>query len=392
MVEELRPLVPLLCCDIPSVYSNKQSYYECLCYIGYKVNECINAINGFTNAYQQYTDEKIAELKAYIDKLDTDIYKHIAEIEKNIRQDMDSRDDELNEKINKVQTDLLTKINKLNVLIYQLNEETKNHINTEIEKLYDYINEYVPSNMEVLNPVKGYYTSLSQALGDIYDNLRYYALMCNEFDSLNLTCDKFDGLFLSCSDFDLYGAKRFRVDSNLYMHSPFTGEYVFYQDVIYQLAEFHFAGPISVNEFDVLDLTVALFENKALTAYQFDSDAKDLLKTTIADKYGAINFTSLSVQNVAYDDVFIIIPVTTETGNQLNKNDVSDIILPNLLKVSGESVNYNKNSTFILGDTTKSVTFNNPKNTQSVSTTLKVEFTDGSILETPNAKQINITA
>lgn len=278
MTGDIKPLFPLLCCDVPSVYSNKQSYYECLCYIGYKVNECIEAINGFTDAYKQYTDEKIAGLKAYIDNLNTDIYKHIAEVEKNIREDMDAKDTELDEKINKVQTQLLNKISDLNILIYDLNAETRAHIDTEVKKLYDYINDYVPNNMEVLNPVKGYRTSLNQALADMYDNLRYYALTCNEFDSLNLSCTEFDNLLLSCTEFDLYGAKRFRVDSNLYMHDPFSGKYVFYQDVIYKLAELHFNNPITVSEFDALLLTVAGFEAKALSAYTFDSNAKTALK------------------------------------------------------------------------------------------------------------------
>lgn len=278
MTGDIKPLFPLLCCDVPSVYSNKQSYYECLCYIGYKVNECIEAINGFTDAYKQYTDEKIAGLKAYIDNLNTDIYKHIAEVEKNIREDMNAKDTELDEKINKVQTQLLNKISDLNILIYDLNAETRAHIDTEVKKLYDYINDYVPNNMEVLNPVKGYRTSLNQALADMYDNLRYYALTCNEFDSLNLSCTEFDNLLLSCTEFDLYGAKRFRVDSNLYMHDPFSGKYVFYQDVIYKLAELHFNNPITVSEFDALLLTVAGFEAKALSAYIFDSNAKTALK------------------------------------------------------------------------------------------------------------------
>lgn len=278
MANELKPLVPLLCCDIPSVYSNKQSYYECLCYIGYKVNECIEAINGFTDAYKQYTDEKVSELKTYIDGLNSDIYNHITEVEKNIREDMNAKDTELDEKINRIQTELIDKISNLNILIYQLNAETRKHIDSEVKKLYDYINSYVPNNMEVLNPVKGYYTSLNQALSDMYDNLRYYALTCNEFDSLNLTCSEFDNLLLSCTKFDLYGAKRFRVDSNLYMHNPFTGEYVFYQDVIYQLAQLHFNNPITVSEFDALLLTVTGFEGKALSAYTFDSNAKTALK------------------------------------------------------------------------------------------------------------------
>lgn len=278
MAEELKPLVPLLCCDIPSVYSNKQSYYECLCYIGYKVNECIEAINGFTDAYKQYTDEKVAELKTYVDNLNTDIYNHIAEVEKNIRNDMDKKDSELDNKINDVQNNLIERINKLNVLIYQLNSDTRKYIDSEVTKLYEYIKLYVPDNIKVLNPVKGYYTSLNQALGDMYDNLRYYALTCNEFDSLNLSCTEFDNLLLNCTEFDLYGAKRFRVDSNLYMHSPFTGEYVFYQDVIIQLAELHFNNPITVNEFDALLLTVTAFEAKALSAHTFDSNAKTALK------------------------------------------------------------------------------------------------------------------
>lgn len=278
MANELKPLVPLLCCDVPSVYSNKQSYYECLCYIGYKVNECIDAINGFTDAYKQYTDEKITGLKKYIDDLNTDIYKHITEVEKNIREDMNAKDTELDEKINKVQTNLLNKISALNILIYDLNDETRAHIDTEVKKLYDYINEYIPNNMEVLNPVKGYRTSLNQALADMYDNLRYYALTCNEFDSLNLTCAEFDSLLINCSEFDLYGAKRFRVDSNLYMHDPFSGKYVFYQDVIYKLAELHFNNPITASEFDALLLTVTGFEAKALSTYIFDSNAKTALK------------------------------------------------------------------------------------------------------------------
>lgn len=278
MTGDIKPLFPLLCCDVPSVYSNKQSYYECLCYIGHKVNECIDAINGFTDSYKQYTDEKITQLKSYIDELNTDIYNHITEVEKNIRDDMDKRDTELDEKINRVQTNLLEKIGDLNILIYDLNDETRAHIDTEVKKLYDYINDYVPNNMEVLNPVKGYRTSLNQALADMYDNLRYYALTCNEFDSLNLTCTEFDGLSINCTEFDLYGAKRFKVDSNLYMHDPFTGEYVFYQDVIYKLAELHFNNPITAREFDTLLLTVNAFQSKALSAYTFDSNAKTALK------------------------------------------------------------------------------------------------------------------
>ena len=279
MAKELTPLIPLLCCDVPSVYSNKQSYYECLCYIGYKVNECIETLNTFTDSYKKYTDEKITALKSYVDDLNTDMKAYVDGLNKSIREDMNKKDTELDNKINDINIQLSQKISELNVQVYKLNAETRNYINDEIEKVYDFIKTYIPNNIIVLNPVKGYETSLNTALSDLYDSLRYFALTCNEFDSLNLTCNEFDGLYLSAYDFDLYGAKRFRVDTNLYMHDPFTGDYTFYQNIINKLAELHFNNPITASNFDGLLLTVAEFEAKDITAYGFDSNANTLLRS-----------------------------------------------------------------------------------------------------------------
>lgn len=275
---ELTPLFPLLTCDVPTVYSNKQSYYECLCYIGYKLNECIETLNTFTDSYKKYTDEKVNALRDYVDTLNSNMKKYIDDINNKIREDMTAKDNELNEKIDSVNIQLSQKISELNVLIYRLNAETKKYINDEIEKVYDFIKNYIPDNILVLNPVKGYYTNLNTALSDLYDSLRYFALTCNEFDQLNITCKNFDELYLSAYDFDLYGAKRFRVDSNLYMHDPFTGNYVFYQDVINKLAELHFNNPITASNFDKLLLTATEFDSKSITAYNFDSNANTILR------------------------------------------------------------------------------------------------------------------
>jgi hypothetical protein len=151
MAKELTPLMPLLCCDVPSVYSNKQSYYECLCYIGYKVNECIETLNTFTDSYKKYTDEKVNALRDYVDTLNTNTRKYIDDINNKIREDMTAKDDELDKKIDDVNTYLSLKISELNVLIYKLNSETREYINDEVEKVYDFIKSYVPDHIIVLN-------------------------------------------------------------------------------------------------------------------------------------------------------------------------------------------------------------------------------------------------
>ena len=64
---EITPLIKLNCCNLPSVYNDKQTWYEVLCYLENKINECISAINDYTDAYKDYTDAQIAKLKATLE-------------------------------------------------------------------------------------------------------------------------------------------------------------------------------------------------------------------------------------------------------------------------------------------------------------------------------------
>lgn len=286
---EITPLIKLNCCNLPSVYNDKQSYYEVLCYLENKINECISAINDYTDAYKDYTDTKIAQLKAtleneihsleeYVNTQVADFKGYvdgkIATVESDYIEKITNLEVSINRKIN----DISTSLTELTRTVYRLNSEIYVYINQQIDRLIDYIDKYVCNNIQCYNPVTGQYDSICKILGDIYDSARYCAITCDEFDGLALTCNSFERLSMTAHDFDLYAGCKLIPSNQLYMFSPLTGEYLFYQDVIYQLAELHSNAPITVNEFDALkSLTCNSFVGYNMTAYTFDNTAKDIL-------------------------------------------------------------------------------------------------------------------
>lgn len=286
---EITPLIKLNCCNLPSVYNDKQSYYEVLCYLENKINECISSINNFTDAYKEYTDTQIAQLKATLESeihsLEEYVNTQVADFKGYVDGKIATVESDYNEKITKLEVSINRKINdistsltELTKTVYRLNSETYVYINQQIDRLIEYIDKYVCNNIQCYNPVTGQYDSICKILGDIYDSARYCGITCDEFDGLALTCNSFEHLSMTAHDFDLYAGYKLIPSSLLYMFSPLTGEYMFYQDVIYQLAELHTNAPITVNDFDALkSLTCNSFVGYNITAYTFDNTAKDIL-------------------------------------------------------------------------------------------------------------------
>lgn len=286
---EITPLIKLSCCNLPSVYNDKQSYYEVLCYLEEKINECISAINEYTDSYKKYTDEQIAQLKTTLETeiqdLESYINEQVADFKgyvdgkiTDVQSDYNKKITTLERTINEKILDISNSLTELTKTVYRLNAEVYSYINQEVDRLIDYIDKYACENIQCYNPVTGKYDSICKILGDIYDSARYCGITCDDFDGLKLTCTEFETLNMTAHDFDLYAGCKLVPSSQLYMFSPFTGEYVFYQDVIYQLAELHANNPITVSEFDGLTrLTCNSFAAYDMTAYEFDKTAKNIM-------------------------------------------------------------------------------------------------------------------
>lgn len=271
-MNEIRPVIPLICCDVPTIYSNKQSYYECLCYVGSKINECIEMINSFTDDYKNYTDEQITKLKATLEE-------ELQNAVDTINNKIDFEVQELDEKIITLSNDVTNKLKELKQLIYSVNNDTKTWAEWEIEKLYKYIDSVFCENVKCYNPTNGLYEPICKVLSDMYDRLRYFGISAEEYDSLQITANEYDNLIISASKYDLYAKMILYKSPWFYMYSPFSGKYEFYQDVIYQLADLLKPNPITAAEYDALNITATNYDDKQITASQYDDNAKTILNT-----------------------------------------------------------------------------------------------------------------
>lgn len=273
--------ISLSCCDVPTVYSNKQSYYECLCYLGYKIDECINAINAFNDDYKTYTDNAVATLKAQLVQQILEFQHYIDEKIAVLTVYVDEQDSELDSKIQALESSLNDKISELTSLVYQLNEYVYTYINTEISKLYKYIETYYVDNVKMYNPTNGKLESISTVVNDVYDRLRYFAVTTSGFDELELTCNEFESLNLQAQDFDLLFNIKYGKPDYLYMFNPFNGKWTYYQDIISYLCTLHMESPFTVTEFDgKTSATCTALDNLKWDAFDIDNNGLGWITAT----------------------------------------------------------------------------------------------------------------
>lgn len=281
--DNMKQFPPIYCQKVlPLSYDNSLSYYEVLCKLISKVNDIISELNKID--VNEITQEVLSLVRDELQSEISEVYQYVDDLEERtnhnfnaVYEDMAENYNELDNKYTEITNTLNQKIEELNTLMLTLNRNVYEYINNEIKRVYDFIETYQFETVKCYNPVNGMYEPICRVFGSIYDALRYLGITALDFDSMELTCNRFESQSLSASKFDLYSAYYFHKIKDLYMFNPFNGKYMFYQDVIMQLASLHMVSPITATEFDGLKLTVTTFDSKNITAYDFDNNGKGLL-------------------------------------------------------------------------------------------------------------------
>lgn len=269
-------------CDVPSVYSNKQSYYEVLCYINYKLNELIDVYNSLEIDYKSYVDSQLDSVreyadendekhstadraytdlktnnaldnaKKYTDELFTDISNRLTKDEdkivvnandiKTLRADLSeeiinrkSEDKKLEQEIIALENSVTGRLQKLKSYVDIADLSIKNWFNTQLELLKQWVEEHYQKTYTLMNPWRGYKTSLDNVVDDIFSVYRPLSMSCLQLDSIIPEVTYIDSENISCNDFDFNGLRVKQYLSDAYMHSPVSGRYLKLQDVIAEI-------------------------------------------------------------------------------------------------------------------------------------------------------------
>ena len=227
--------------------------------------------------------EQTAKLDLAIQQMKDEVNDEIVKLRRDVAEAIAS----FQTQFNQLKASIEAEITQLRILI---NQEIV-RLNETLEVNNEYIRQYIEDRLDqfihdfpdminlvpVYNPVRGTMTSLQQAINDLYDVARVYGLTAEQYDSLGLTAQEYDNYELTAMEYDQFGyIKLGYPDENWYMISPFTGQYTKVKNVVMDLAHFHMDG-LTAEEYDLLELEAEEYDDKLITAFDYDWFGKDIL-------------------------------------------------------------------------------------------------------------------
>lgn len=315
---------------LPTVYTEELSYYEQLSKISYKVNEVIDAVNQFTDDYKAYTDNAVATLKTHVDASDSQIKATMAANDKAVR-------DLIAQKVSEIYTDMKSVEDRLQANIDSLDSRLVQYVNTQIANLRAYVDTTASALYAAIDALRDYSDAqdadlrrgliayidaqiqelkkmiddiivdpqqtlvdpsdlqskkIQQAIDNMYENLRSWALTAEAYDALGITAEAYDAKGLTAYQYDYLGmwylkekpgvmgytdARVDALEPLLHAYSPFTGEYQPFRDIIYQIGQYLRWDSLTAQEYDDLGLTAEAYDGKGLTAEDYEWHGKPLL-------------------------------------------------------------------------------------------------------------------
>ena len=148
------------------------------------------------------------EIKAVDDK-----YSGLGDEVENLSIQFNQLKNEINQILSEFQTEIEIDVdNRINANYNRIVELLANYqtvINNQIEDLRSYFESEIErielGDVKAYNPTNGLIENVSKVILDVYETLRNNAIMCSEFDALELTATEFDSKELTAYNFDVNG-------------------------------------------------------------------------------------------------------------------------------------------------------------------------------------------
>lgn len=265
---------------LPLVYDDSLSYYETLCKLVNKLNETIDELNNVD------IDNILSNVDKHIEQELSNLYKRLTNVENTVHGVMDNVDNALElyhkqviGEMSATKAELTSFVNVQLLTIRKYIDSQDNNILSELRYQIELLKNSIPelTTVYVKSPYTGKIITIQQAVDELWNNLRVYALTADEYDEQQFTAIEYDNFSLTTYQYDYYAKEFIWKNPNFYMFSPFTGEFVFYQDVIKKLITLHRNNALTASEYDNLNLTSNTYDAKKISGYNYDWNGKTLL-------------------------------------------------------------------------------------------------------------------
>lgn len=302
--------------SLPSAWDWSLSYAENLRKLVYNVNVIIQYLQDLQTNYEEYTDQKVAELKAYVDAADQALHDYADSLNAAMKSYVDSQDLAYWERHTQDITRLQNNIDALRSYCDENFEDIRTKHAQDIAQLqgalqsqYEQLTAYTDRQIAVLqawtseqldqirlevdeinedgfridNPTTGERDHVGNTVNDVYNALRVHAITCDEFDAwftyYDNDCDSFRNLFISAIDFDTRAHLLMYAQYDEQVNSPATGMMVSHAQALEEIMSFSSEQALDCTDRDGLDLTCVTIFAKNWSAFQWDTESVGYFNT-----------------------------------------------------------------------------------------------------------------
>lgn len=235
--------------------------------LGSAVDDLQTRVSTLEDLYKSIPDE----IKKATDAMQAQVNAAIARMEDKVNASIAS----INDRMAVLETQMEQFVIQFNEMVAELNRLYR-EIHEYVDNQTDYMKNWVKAFLEkwaqeypwLICPVDGQFEPLQEILYHLYNDLSW-GIRVNEFDGMQIPAQTLDDMRIPALKFDKWGRLLFLQRRLCYMFSPFTGEYVPISEVVLGLARLH-QNAVTAREFDDADLDVEMFDEKEVTAYDFD--------------------------------------------------------------------------------------------------------------------------
>lgn len=158
--------------------------YGMICKISEYLNEMREQVNKNTETAIEY-EEYLREIQEKVNQLEEDYERFKIEID----EDIDNRFRELTYQ-------LTTELNNQLAIIRYYVDSQYNELNQKIDNV-------IAGDIQVYDPTTGLLSPIQVVINNLFDMNRENAIMCSEFDALELTATEFDSKEINAYEFDV---------------------------------------------------------------------------------------------------------------------------------------------------------------------------------------------
>lgn len=297
--------------SLPSEWDASISQLEMMQKIAYNINQIIQFLTDLETNYKNYTDEKVAALKAELlktlDQTVADLHVYIdtqdayywAEHTKDVKR-LETLITELRTYIDDVKLTHIKDVSQLNGKIDETKayleqytdfavERLKEWVEEQLEKLRLEIDEVNEDGFRIFDPTTGYRDRVGNTVNNVYDVLRVRAITCGQFDAwfpaFDKDCDDFKELYIRAGAFDAESYCKMYGIFDASVNSPASGDTLSHARALDEVMQVDAELHLTAQEFDsVMSETCQAIKTKKKDALWWDTE-----NATFYDTYNVGN-------------------------------------------------------------------------------------------------------